>query len=95
MKYGDDWWDRDPEWRDAAYACTSVATCCQLCGMVPRSFQAVPVDRSKPFGALLAVCAQCKVAARRYEVIPEEAEFRMSLGPLMKGQYTPTIWRRK
>lgn len=94
MKRGDDWWDRDPAWRDAAFRCTSEAGRCQLCGMVPRSLHAIPVRRSDPYGELLAVCGQCKVAARKYDVVPDELEFRMSIGPVTAAQITNTIWRR-
>jgi hypothetical protein len=96
MLSGEDWWDRDPEWRDLAYACTSVQSRCVLCGVKARSLQAVPVNRSDPFGDLLAVCGQCKVAARRFPVIPEgKVVADPTVGPLMAHQIVNTKWRTR
>lgn len=94
MAFDEDWWDRDPVWRDAAYVCTSSASVCFLCGNPrKRSLQAIPLDRSRPFDDLVAVCGQCKVAARRHRVVPEDYAAGNTLGPVMAHQITPARWR--
>ena len=93
MAFAEDWWDRDPEWRDLAYCCTSSAFCCAMCGAVKRSLQAIPANRNNPFGDLLAVCGQCKVAARRQTVAPEKNLAKPTIGPVLPTEITPARWR--
>jgi hypothetical protein len=94
--FREDWWDRDPAWRDLAYACTSKQERCQLCHGKPRSLQAIPKVRDNPYGDLVAVCGQCKIAARKYHVAPEsKPASKHTLGPLMAHQITNTNWRIK
>jgi hypothetical protein len=64
--------------------------------MVPRSFQAIPVRRDDPFGELMAVCGQCKVAARKFPVVPDgKPQGKPTVGPLMAHQIVNTNWRIK
>lgn len=75
-------WEMTPEWRQAAYALTSVATVCALCGLEARAYHAMPRNTDAPFDDLVAVCGYCRPHAMTRRVLPEQ---------VVDG---PAIWTR-
>lgn len=75
-------WETSAEWRQAAYAVTSVATECAMCGLGATAFHAMPKNTDAPFDDLVAVCGYCRPHAMTRRVLPEK---------VVDG---PAIWTR-
>jgi hypothetical protein len=64
-------WEIEKEWREAAFAVTSVAEACALCRLPATAYHAMPRNTDAPYDDLVPVCGYCRPHAMTRKHLPE------------------------